>query len=155
MKIKYPYQPAGREIQYVSLDNSFMAMARHIALTESLDDAIKTAAVVVKEGTVIATAANGSGYHKSHVCERVRLNIPTGQGYDLCEGCHPKNHAEGKAMAQVRGAAGADVYLWGHWWCCESCWSAMIAARIKNIFLLEQSEKLFNKEHPDNILGRW
>jgi deoxycytidylate deaminase len=41
---------------------------------------------------------------------------------------------------------GADLYLYGHWWCCESCWKAMIAAKIRNVYLLENSENLFNPE---------
>jgi len=31
----------------------------------------------------------------------------------------------------------------------------MIAAGIKNFYPMKGSERLFNKAHPDNILGRW
>ena len=48
---------------------------------------------------------------------------------------------------------GADLYLWGHWWCCESCWNVMISAGIRNVYLLENSEILFNKANADNIVG--
>jgi hypothetical protein len=30
----------------------------------------------------------------------------------------------------------------------------MEKAGIKNVFLLENSEVLFNKEHPDNVVGK-
>ena len=49
---------------------------------------------------------------------------------------------------------GADLYLYGHWWCCEPCWNAMINAGIKNVYLLKKSEVLFNLENPDNIIRK-
>lgn len=157
--IKYPYLPEGRTIKYVPADNQFMQAAREFALEHSLDEAVKTGSVIVKDGTIIGHGANGSDYHKDHICERVRLKMPTGQGYDLCEGCHPKNHSEPRAIAnaisQGYDTRGADLYLWGHWWACEPCWNAIITGGIADVYLLENSEKLFNKEHPENILGRW
>ena len=156
--IQYPYLPQGRTIRYVAADDPFMQKAREQALENSLDDAVKTGAVLVKDGTIIGRGANGSGYHAVHGCERVRRGIPTGHGYELCEGCHPKNHAEPRAIrdAQKGGhkTVGADLYLWGHWWCCEPCWSAIIEAGIENVYLLKGSEKLFNKSHPGNVIGR-
>ena len=133
-------------------------MAKAYAREHSLDRVMPTASVIVKNDKVIAMGANGSDYHKTHECERVKQNIPTGQGYELCEGCHPKNHGEPKAIAAAAKAgvnlAGADVYLWGHWWCCEPCWNSMISVGISKVYLLENSEVLFNKQHPDNIVGR-
>lgn len=156
--IKYPFLPEGRTIGYVSVDNEFMAAAKAFAAAESKDKVMPGAAVLVKGGTIIARGANGSDYHELHGCERIRQGIPTGQGYELCEGCHPKNHSEPSAIADARARGtdthGADLYLWGHWWFCESCWAAMIAAGIRNVYLLEHSEVLFNKAHPENIVGR-
>lgn len=157
-EIKYPYLPEGRTIRYVGPDNEYMRMAREYAKEHSLDKTMPTASVVVKDGTAIAFGANGSDYHEKHGCERVRRGIPTGQGYELCEGCHPKNHSERKAifsaMEEGYDALGADLYLWGHWWCCEPCWRSISEAGIRDVVLLEGSERLFNKEHTDNIVGR-
>ncbi|MBL8158488.1 hypothetical protein JNK62_03070 [bacterium] len=157
--IKYPYLPEGRTILYVPADNRFMQEARKSALENSLDDAVKTGSVIVKDGIVIGRGANGSDYHKSHVCERVRRKMPTGEGYELCEGCHPKNHSEPRAVADAQAQGhdtkGADLYLYGHWWACVPCWDAIMEAGIANVYLQEGSERLFNREHPDNILGRW
>lgn len=157
--IKYPYLPEGRTIKYVPEDHPFMREAKECALANSLDDAVKTGSVVVKDGAIIGRGANGSDYHKTHVCERVRLKMPTGQGYELCEGCHPKNHSEPRALADAMAhghdTKGADLYLWGHWWACEPCWKAIMDGGITDVYLMKDSEKLFNKEHPDNILGRW
>ena len=90
--------------------------------------------------------------------ERVKHNIPPGKGYELCLGCNPAYHSEPSAIqdAQKRGfkTEGADLYLWGHWWACEPCWQAMIAAGIKNFYLLKGSERLFNKAHSKNVIGK-
>ena len=156
--IRYPYMPEGRSIQYVSSDNIYMNYARNVAQERSLDTVMPGGSVIVKGFRILGEGANGSDYHKNNECERVKQNISTGQGYELCEGCHPKNHSEQTAIidaqSKYENISGADLYLWGHWWCCEPCWNAMIAAEINNVFLLEESEILFNKEHPDNIVGK-
>jgi 2'-deoxynucleoside 5'-phosphate N-hydrolase len=41
---------------------------------------------------------------------------------------------------------GADIYLYGHWWACQKCWDTMIAAGIRNVYLLKDSETLFNDQ---------
>ena len=157
--ITYPYLPEGRVIRYVDSANPFMQEARQFALANSLDDAVKTGSVVVRDNAIIGRGSNGSDYHKTHICERVRQKMPTGQGYELCEGCHPKNHSEPRAIADAiahgHDVSGADLYLWGHWWACKPCWDAIIKNGIGNVYLLEGSEILFNRENPANILGKW
>jgi len=157
--IKYPYLPEGREILYVPSTNPFMAQAAAYALEHSLDKAFKTASVVVKDHMVIGIAANGSDYHLTHECERVKRGLPTGEGYELCEGCHPKNHSEPKAIKAAQDAGhdtnGADVYLWGHWWTCEGCWKAIIDSGIRNLYLMEGSERFFDKNAPEYVHGNY
>jgi len=156
--IQYPYIPHDRLIKYVPQDNPFILKAKEFAREHSLDMVMPGAAVVVRDGEVIGIGANGSDYHKSNECERVKRGSKSGEGYELCEGCHPKNHSEPSAIAdaQSKGESteGADLYLWGHWWCCEPCWNAMISAGIKDVYLMEDSEKFFDKNHPENIVGR-
>lgn len=158
--IKYPYAPDNGEFGYVPADDRFMRAAKEVAREQSLDNAMSTGTVIVKGGEIIGRGANGSDYHQTHECERVKQGIPTGQGYELCEGCHPKNHSEPKAVADAqrhigdKNLAGAEAYLWGHWWCCEPCWQAMLAAGIRKVYLLEASEILFNKQAPGNVIGR-
>ncbi len=159
--IEYPYMPEQGTILYVDIDNEFMAEARAYAEQASLDKAMPNASVVVKDGAVIGRGANGSTYHDSNPCVRVERGIPSGQGYELCEGCSPSNHGEPSAIADAfeHGATaedldGAEIYLWGHWWCCEPCWGTMLDNGIDTVYLLEGSEKLFDKNHPDNIVGR-
>ena len=154
--IQYPYIPEGRTFGYVPEDNPFMQAAREYALEYSRDSAVKTGSVVVKNGEIIGYGANGSDFHLTNECERVKQSIPTGQGYELCEGCHPKNHSEPRAVADAKtrteDLSDAELYLWGHWWACEPCWNAIEAAGIPRVFLMERSEQLFNKAHPNNIL---
>lgn len=156
--IEYPYLPDGKSFLYVPADNEFMQAAQKFCADNSLDKAVPTGSAVVKDGAVIGLGANGSTYHQDHVCERVRRGIPTGQGYELCEGCHPKNHSEPRAIADAiqhgHDTQGSSLYLWGHWWCCEPCWSSILKAGIDKVYLLEQSQVLFNREHPSNILAR-
>ena len=157
-KIRYPYIPDEGIIHYVDAKNPYMVLAKEFAKQYSLDDVMPGAAVIVRDGIVLGMSANGSNYHKKQKCQRIILGCKSGEGYELCEGCHPKNHSEPSAIkdAQVRGndTTGADLYLWGHWWCCKPCWDAMIEAGIKMVFLLEHSEVLFNKEIPDNVVGK-
>lgn len=153
-KIEYPYLPEGHIIKYVGEENSYMQMAKKIAMLKSLDKAQPTASIIVNSGKVIGSGANGSDYHLYNECERVKRKIPTGQGYEYCEGCHPKNHSEQKAINDAMGngknLGGALLYLWGHWWCCESCWDAIIKAGVAEVYLLEGSEEFFNKAHSTN-----
>lgn len=157
--IEYPYMPTEGEIVYTSADNEYLVLAKEFAREFSLDKNMPNASVIVRDGQVLGIGANGSNYHDNNGCERVRQDIPTGQGYELCEGCHPKNHGEQSAINNTLAQYpdldlnGAEVYLWGHWWCCESCWQAMLAQGITKVYLVEGSERLFNRESPDNIIG--
>jgi deoxycytidylate deaminase len=156
--INYPYLHPMGSIKYVAEDNKYMQAAKKFAKKNSLDRAVPTGTVLVLGGRIIGRGANGSDYHDKYGCERVRLNIPTGQGYELCEGCHPKNHSEVRAIenakAEGKKTEGAEAYLWGHWWCCEDCWNAMIKSGVTKVNLMASSELLFNKLSPQNVIGR-
>ena len=157
-EIKYPYLPRGHTIVYVAQRNRYMQMARRLAKKYRSNLLQPGGAVLVKDGAVIGRGSIGNNAVHRAGCERVRLNMPTGHGYELCDGCNPKFHSERQAieLARKKGFAtsGGDLYLWGHWWCCESCWRAMLRAEIRTVYLLAGSERLFNRSHPDNILGR-
>lgn len=157
-KIVYPYLPKEGHIKYVAASNIYMQEAKKYASEHSLDKTMPNSSIIVKDGKIIGRGANGSTYHDTHECERIKQNMPTGQGYELCEGCHPKNHGEPKAIADAlkhkASLKGAELYLWGHWWCCEPCWNTMLKAGINTVYLLQNSEILFNKSAPNNIIGK-
>lgn len=163
MSIQYPYLPAGRTLLYASMDNEFMQAAKESA-RKAADKQHSTGAVVVQDGQIV-----GEGFNYAAVgavpflaathatwCIRKYLNVPSGKKYWACPGCIPsKNHAEGRAVRDAGAEAdGADLYLWGHWWCCQTCWDTMINAGIKDVYVLEGSEVLFDKNNPGNIIGK-
>jgi deoxycytidylate deaminase len=161
--MKYPYLPGGYTIKYVGGDNPFMQQAKEIARTSN-EQHMPTGAVVVYDGVVVARASNKApltdkkliDLHKDY-CFRKILKVKSGKKYWLCPGCaSPHSHAEARTVAELsqKGIKGFDVYLWGHYWACKDCWDAMIKAGVKQLFLLEGSEVFFNKEDPNNSIGR-
>ncbi len=141
-----PYIPEGREILYVEEGNTFMMAAKKSAEDLSSDKEHPTGAVVVCDGEIVARGANTSDYHEKHGCRRKERGIPTGQQYELCDGCNPKNHAEQTALEKMQQCCkNPDLYLWGHWWCCESCWEKMIESGVRNVYLVEGAEEKFKK----------
>lgn len=163
-----PYLPDGKEIKYVGGDDKYMKLAKEAARKLSTDSLQPTGAVVVLDNEVVGKGANHSALgknkwfnekHKKGLCTRKILNIPSGKGYWTCPGCVTnKNHAEGSAirdaLKNVKDISGANLYLWGHWWCCKTCWDSMINAGINQVYLIEDAQGLFSRESGYNILGK-
>ncbi|MFT5281173.1 MAG: deoxycytidylate deaminase [Flavobacteriaceae bacterium] len=154
MKIIYPYLPSNRTIEYVSENNKFMILAKKVAEEQSTDTNHPTGAVIVLNGEVIGEGANQSAlkndfFKRTHStwCLRKLFRIKSGLKYWLCPGCASlDSHAERQAIKNTTQLVeNADLYLWGHWWCCKTCWNAMISSNIKNVFLLENSKEIFHK----------
>ncbi len=152
----YPYLPEGRTILYVSSSNPFMQEAERVCHERSTDKNHSTGSVVVMNDKVIGSNANKAGFknpfligvHQKGICVRRFLKIKSGQKYWLCPGCaSPENHSESLAVKDALSKNGkingADLYLWGHWWCCEVCWNNMIKAGIRDVYLLDRSIELF------------
>jgi deoxycytidylate deaminase len=167
-EIQYPYLPEGRKVEYVSISNTFMQAAKESSKKESTDLLMPTGAVIVLDGKIVARGANNAFLaknkwfrkrHQNGMCVRKLFNIPSGEGYWMCPGCVTnQNHAESTASKRFLKSSdfkpGADIYLWGHWWCCKDCWDNMIKAKINNVYLLENSEVLFKRGEEGNIVGR-
>lgn len=154
-QIAYPYLPAGRIIHYVPESNPFMTLAKKIRNEQSTDQRMPTGSVLVLNGQIIGQAANLATFtsktlislHKKF-CFRRLFKIKTGKMYWVCLGCAKyRNHSEARAIQDAkkkqRATEGADLYLYGHWWCCKPCWDKIIAAGIKSVYLLENSETIF------------
>ncbi len=165
MVIKYPYLPEGKHILYVSDGNPFMQEAKHACNGLSTESKQPTGAVLVRDGKIIARAANESRIKNvsllklhNRLCMRKLLHVPTGTHYWVCPGCAAyRQHAESRVVRAARNDGiktdGADLYLYGHWWCCKPCWDAMISAGIRDIYLLDGSDKLFNRGSSENWTG--
>jgi deoxycytidylate deaminase len=167
MEIKYPYLPEGRTILYVPPENEFMKAAEVARKELSTERNHPTGAVVVMNGQIVQRAGNQAPIknpylaelHKKWLCIRRILKIKTGTKYWMCPGCARSSyHAETLAVKNAKKkeviTEGADVYLHGHWWCCKPCWDAMIEGGIKNVYLVEGSEVLFDRTNSNNSLPR-
>ncbi len=165
-KIEYPYLPEGRSIDYVPEDNVFLLEAKKTCKDMATDWGHPSGAVVVLGGKVIGRGALRSQLsHKKLIklhlngwCVRKFLKIKSGQRYWLCPGCagfedHSESRAVKDAVKHQGNIKGADMYFWGHWWCCKPCWDKIIKAGINRVFLMEGSEVLFNPKNPKNIIG--
>ncbi len=166
--IKYPYLPKGRDILYVPKDNNFMQMAKETAFEESTDKRFSTGAVIVRvnDGVVVSRGANNVPFTNRHLinlhkkyCVRKLFKIPSGQKYWVCPGCPGGNHhaeytASKKLIKQGYDKKDSfDLYLWGHWWACKDCWDKMLEIPIRNLYLMEDSEILFNEKNESNIIA--
>ena len=151
MNIKYPYLPEGREIKYVPEGNVFMLEAKEAREELAGDPSYPVGSVLVKDGKVIARAGNGYNRGRQvHVCPRLVLESPTGTGYDLCDlHLHP-GHSEQMVIDEAVKAgydpAGADLYLYGHWWACEPCWTKMIEAGIRDFYVVDDAHTRFHRD---------
>jgi len=153
-KINYPYMPANREILHVGIDNMFMSRAQEVAHTSN-EKQQPTGAVIVCNNKIIAEASNKNPLssesliklHKSF-CVRHFFKVKSGEMYWLCPGCAGKeSHAESRAVKNLKNMPNepVDIYLWGHWWCCDVCWTNMLKIpTLRNVYLLENSDMLFN-----------
>ncbi|KKT01124.1 MAG: hypothetical protein UW07_C0037G0008 [Candidatus Nomurabacteria bacterium GW2011_GWF2_43_8] len=163
-QIKYPYLPEGQKILYVPKDNKFMLRAKEVA-HGSNEQQQPTGVVVVHNDKVVSEDSNINplsnrrliDLHQKY-CIRHILKIPSGDKYWLCPGCAKKeDHAEHRAIKKLlknKTTNGPfDLYLWGHWWCCDVCWDSMMKLPIRNVYLLENSEILFNLKNPRHIVG--
>jgi deoxycytidylate deaminase len=157
-EIKYPYLPDKKEIFFVLADNFFIQAAKKVCEEKSTDKNHPTGAVVVKDKKIIGAEANQSAFknpklvelHKNGFCLRKWLKIKTGTKYWLCPGCSSwRDHAEARAVRDAikmgNNPAWADLYLYGHWWCCKPCWDCMIKHGIQNVYLLKDSYKMFGR----------
>ncbi len=147
-QIQYPYKPEGGTYSYVEASHPFMLAAK-----EQRDSAgcrkHATGAVIVKDGQIVARGANAGIYVT--ICPRVYKGYGTGQGYEYCKNyCAQDGHAEVMAVRDAKAngldVAGADIYLYGHWWACKNCWDTLLAVGIKNVIMTNNSHEVFNDQ---------
>jgi hypothetical protein len=41
---------------------------------------------------------------------------------------------------------GADAYMYGHWWACEPCWTALIDAGINDLYVTDDAHERFHRD---------
>jgi len=154
-KIEYPYLPEDKELFFVGIDNQWMQAARKMADEHTGCSMWPTGAVVVKDNKVIGQGANSGEFQP--VCPRIEQDCKTGEGYHFCqELCKQDGHSEitstKDAIAKANDTNGADLYLFGHWWCCKPCWNQMIECGIENVYLLKDAHKIFTREKRKKVM---
>ena len=147
--VKQPYLSKKFTVSYED-DNEFFDYGKDIYRYADHSLGQITTTLYEKEKLILTYASNGGPlFHKEHGCERKRLHIPTGQGYDLCMGCNPVNHSEISAIKRAKlygkyeELRGATAYLYGHWWSCKDCSDGMEEAGIKHLNLSRSWTKEF------------
>ena len=154
--IDYPFLPENRQFKFVTHDHPFMLIAELARHECSGDSLYPVGAVLVKDENVVARSGNGfnRGRGKRHVCPRVVQECSSGTGYELCSLHDSAGHAEAMLIKVARekgiDPSGGDVYLFGHWWCCESCWKTMINAGIRDVYLVDDADERFSRDRVYN-----
>jgi deoxycytidylate deaminase len=104
----------------------------------------ETIAVIVKNGEIVV----GSNWCEKPQKECRRKNMKTGEGYELCKNiCKQNSHAEVDACKKAgEFAKEADLYLIGHYYCCDNCKKVMKDFGIKNIHIVRNKIKVGDLE---------
>ena len=129
----------------LSWDEYFMQIAE-LVKTRSTCIRRQVGAVIVKDNQIISTGYNGAPSGLEHctdvgICERNRLNIPSGQRQELCRAIHAEQNAI--VFASKRGVSieGATIYVTVA--PCVTCTKMLINAGIKRL--------VYKEHYPDEL----
>ncbi len=157
---------------YIAESHPMMQAAKQAALDHSLTPTFPIGIVIVKDGEIITTSANGNGYHEKNItspkhrggCKRRYISkeqekvgepkLKGGEGFELCPGCNPDYHAEARAIDETEDKTqlnGSELYMYGHWWCCKDCWEKMNAVGISKVYAVKD----FKDEEDKVKLKSW
>jgi len=117
-----------------SWNEYFSSLATTVA-TRSTCFRRNVGAVVVKDKQILTTGYNGTPTGEPHcqVCERERLNIPSGERYELCNSVHAESNAIIQAAKHGVSIDGADIYVTDE--PCFMCRRMIVNAGIKNVYI--------------------
>lgn len=151
--VNYPYMPDNRRLKYAPADQEWVLEAKRAREECAGDPLYPVGIVIVRDGEVLVRAGNGfnKGPNEVHVCPRIVEECPSGTGYDLCSLHDAPGHAEQMAvkMAKEQGIdlEGADAYMYGHWWACEPCWTALIDAGVRDLYVTDDAHERFSRKN--------
>jgi deoxycytidylate deaminase len=158
-----PETVAGVAYKYVPLTHPHMwaaySYAKSLYELKGWNTMTSPSTALVKNGEVLVVANAGDEWHQTHgTCERVRLQLPAGVGYDQCPGCHPDNHSEKVAVRKARERGidlmGAEAYMYGHWWFCATCLHTLLDAGVQKFYMLENADVLFDRKDTNTLVGK-
>ena len=129
-------------------EDYYFNLAKKLTQTESNCAKIQTGAVIVKNGKVVGEGFNlcsPVGFKHGETVEKcLRMEVPSGQGYELCKGVHAEVVAIVDAGAQ--NCKDAIMYLCGHYYPCWHCESLARISGIKEIKVQDVSAKRFYEQ---------
>jgi deoxycytidylate deaminase len=143
--------------RYIPSDNKFIQAAKSAAIKHSLTSVFPIGIIAVKNNFIIAEAGNGNGYHEKNMnteghikgCVRRYIShqkelvgeekLTSGEGFELCPGCSTEFHAEANLFRYNKNVdfKDSDIYMFGHFWCCEPCWNKILSAGVSKVYLPE------------------
>ena len=88
--------------------------------------------LLTEDGASIAATNTCTSYS---FCERERLGVPSGEGYDLCGSVHAEMAALAKAHDQEVDIRGGIAVIEGHSYVCPDCAFALESAGIRKIVI--------------------
>ena len=153
----YPYLPKDKSFSFVPKTHPMMAAAEEAAYQHSGCSWWQTGAVVVKNNTILGRGANTGQWQP--LCPRYEKGCKTGEGYELCKTiCKQTGHAEiiaiQDALKKNHTIKNAQLYLFGHWWCCENCWTTILEHNIQTVYLVENAHQLFTRQNREAVKKR-
>jgi tRNA(Arg) A34 adenosine deaminase TadA len=170
--------PAGLEIKFVDMENPFMQkaflhMVAHAEKQKTLGIRPVTSVIKANDGALIYGVVGElededdvTWHEKEGRCARYQAGSATANSdYDSCPGCRHDRHSERaatrKALRDKADIVGAELYMYGQWWACEPCMTAVRDAGIATLYVLADSRPLFDravegqKENRKNFEEKW
>lgn len=100
-----------------SKDEYYLDIARSVC-RRSTCTKVEIGAVIIKDDQIVSTGYCGAprGTKSSHAhgfCLRKKLNIPSGQRYELCRSVHAEQNAIINAARSGTSLLGGDMYIYG------------------------------------------
>lgn len=143
--------------EYVKGSNVHMqtmyAIARALYSVNRWNQKTTPICIIARGDEVLALGIAGNGMHPltAH-CDRVDK---PGSDYSACKWCQEDQHAEIRALSCLKtDARGAKAYLYGHFHACDNCCKGMELFGIETVVLLEKSSELFDRHHPNTVIGK-
>jgi deoxycytidylate deaminase len=152
---------------YTSPDNPYMKIAKNIAEKSRCKKMQTGTAIVITNKQngheVIVTGNNDIGVSWKELKQKgyddcPRRNLPTGVGYELCRDiCKQKYHSEVSAIENGINLGilplndedyVAEMYMYGHWYCCSNCLNRAEKAGIRKYYVLTE-------EHYKEEIKKW
>lgn len=95
------------------------------------------AAIIIRDKQIISTGYNGAPAGCAHctedTCIRIKMNVPSGEHYEICKSSHAENNAIVQCAKYGISTNGATLYITGY--PCAICIKTIINAGIKKIIV--------------------